>query len=172
VLKVALPRHSSDAVYRGDGRGASRSAFDDAEEPPVRRLTRDEVAALLRRQPTLSPWWVVAAQVAVGAVVAAIVGAVSGSVVAAQSALYGAAVVALPGALMARGTTSRLSLLSPLASTLSMLGWGGLKMALSVALLVLAPRIVVGLSWPVLLATLVVCMQTYGFALLWRGRAK
>jgi len=105
-------------------------------------------------------------------VAAAIVGAVSGSVVAAQSALYGAAVVALPGALMARGTTSRLSLLSPLASTLSMLGWGGLKMALSVALLVLAPRIVVGLSWPVLLATLVVCMQTYGFALLWRGRAK
>jgi ATP synthase protein I len=172
VLKVALPRYSSDAVYRGDGRGPSRYAFDDAEEPPVHRLTRDEAAALLRRQPTLSPWWVVLAQVAVGALVAAIVGAVSGSVVAAQSALCGAAVVALPGALMARGATSRLSSLSPLASTLSMLGWGWMKMALSVALLVLAPRIVAGLSWPALLATLVVCMQTYWFALLWRGRAK
>jgi ATP synthase protein I len=170
VLKVALPRHSSDAVSRGDGCGPSRFAFD-AEEPPVHRLTRDEAAELLLRQPTLSPWWVVTAQVAVGALLAAIVGAVSGSVAAAQSALYGAAVVALPGALMARGTTSRLSSLSPLVSTLSMLGWGWLKMALSVALLVLAPRIVAGLSWPVLLATLVVCMQTYWFALLWRGRA-
>ncbi len=172
MLKVALPRHSSDAVFRGGERSTSRAAFDDAEEPPVHRLTRDEAEALLRRQPTLSPWWVVLAQVAVGAVVAAIIGAVSGSVVVAQSALYGAAVVALPGALMARGATSRLSSLSPLASTLSMLGWGWLKMALSVALLVLAPRFVAGLSWPALLATLVVCMQTYWFALLWRGRAK
>jgi ATP synthase protein I len=39
-------------------------------------------------------------------------------------------------------------------------------------MLALAPRIVPGLSWPAMLATLVVCMQTYGFALLWRGRAK
>ncbi len=171
MLKVALPRHSPDAVYRGDGRGPSRSAFDDAEEPPVHRLTRDEAAALLRRQPTLSPWWVVAAQVAVGAVVAAIVGAVSGSVVAAQSALYGAAVVALPGALMARGATSRLSSLSPTISAVSILWWSFIKIGLSVGMLVLAVRIIPAVVWPALLAAMVLCMQSYWFALLWRGRA-
>jgi hypothetical protein len=29
-----------------------------------------------------------------------------------------------------------------------------------------------GLVWPAMLATLAVCLQTYWFALLWRGRAK
>ena len=55
----------------------------------------------------------VAAQAAVGAVVAAVAWLVGGWI-GAVSALYGAAVVAVPGALMARGATSRLSSLSPL----------------------------------------------------------
>jgi ATP synthase protein I len=172
VLKVALPRPSSDAVIRGDGRGASQMAWADEADPPVRRLSREEAADLARRQPALSPWWVVLSQICVGAVVAGAIGLMSGSVIAMQSALYGAAVVAVPGALMARGATSRLSSISPLTSTLSMMGWATVKLAASVGMLALAPRIVPGLSWPAMLATLVVCMQTYGFALLWRGRAR
>jgi ATP synthase protein I len=35
-------------------------------------------------------------------------------------------------------------------------------------MLVLAPRIVPGLLWPALLASMVLCMQSYWFALLWR----
>jgi ATP synthase protein I len=170
VLKVALPRPSSDAVFRGEGRGVSCAAFADEEEAPVRRLSRDEAEALRRRQPVLSPWWVVLSQVVVGMLIAAAVGAVSGDIAMARSALYGAAVIAVPSALMARGATSRLSSLSPVISTVSMMGWATVKMVATVAMLVLAPRIVPGLSWPVMLATLVVCMQTYGFALLWRGR--
>jgi ATP synthase protein I len=172
VLKVALPRPSSDAVIRGDGRSASPATFGDEEESPVKRLTRAEAEDLARRQPSLSPWWVVLSQVVVGGLVAAAIGLVSGSVVAAVSSLYGAAVVAVPGALMARGATSRLGLISPLTSTLGMMSWAMVKLTVSVVMLVLAARIVPGLSWPALLATLVVCMQTYGFALLWRGRAK
>jgi ATP synthase protein I len=95
---------------------------------------------------------------------AAIVGGRS----AAMSAAYGAAVVVVPGALMARGATSRLSSLSPVVSAASMLWWGYVKMALSVAMLVLAARIVPGLVWPALLASMVLCMLSYWFALLWR----
>ena len=36
--------------------------------------------------------------------------------------------------------------------------------------LLLAPRLVQPLSWPALLAGLVVCMKVYWIALLWRGR--
>jgi ATP synthase protein I len=50
---------------------------------------------------------------------------------------------------------------------MSMLWWGFVKMALSVAMLVLAVRIVPGLVWPALLASMVLCMQSYWFALLW-----
>jgi ATP synthase protein I len=171
VLKVAFPRPSSDAVIRGDGRSASGSAWAEEEERPFKRLSRAEAEDLARRQPALSPWWVVLSQVAVGALLAGAIGLVSGNIVLAQSALYGAAVVAIPGTLMARGATSPLSSISPLASAVSMMGWAMVKLAASVAMLIAAPRIVPGLSWPALLATLVVCMQTYGFALLWRKRS-
>lgn len=167
MLKVALPRPSSDAVIRGDG----RSAFDDEVEAPIRRLTREEADALRLRQPALSPWHVVMAQAALGVVASALAWLASGSDVVAASALYGAAVVALPGALMARGATSGLTSLSPVVSTVSLMGWGFVKMATAVAMLVLAPRIVHGLVWPAMLVTLVVCLQTYWLALLWRSRA-
>ena len=112
----------------------------------------------------------IAAQLVLGAVAGAVAWLVGGSI-AAVSALYGAAVVAVPGALMARGATSRLSSLSPAISAASMLWWELVKVALSVAMLVLAARIVPGVVWPALLASMVLCMQSYWFALLWRGPA-
>src|SRR5829696_4098276 len=108
-----MPRPSSDAAFRGDGRGASRATYAEWEEAPVRRLSRDEAEALRQRQPALSPWWVVLGQVVVGLVAAALVAAFAGDAVLIGSALYGAAVIAVPSALMARGATSRLSAISP-----------------------------------------------------------
>jgi ATP synthase protein I len=48
--------------------------------------------------------------------------------------------------------------------------WEMVKIAVSVAMLWLAPTIVQPLSWPALLAGLVLCMKVYWIALLWRGR--
>jgi ATP synthase protein I len=170
VLKVALPRPSSDAVIRGDGRPhLHRPVHDDAEDALPRRWSRAEVEALRQAEPVLSPWRVIAAQVVLGLLVSAVVWLLAGAT-AGVSALYGAAVVALPGALMARGATSRISSISPVISAVSMLWWGFVKMAAAVVMLILAARIVEGLVWPALLATMVLCMQTYWFALLWRGR--
>jgi ATP synthase protein I len=50
--------------------------------------------------------------------------------------------------------------------------WEMVKIAVSVLMLVLAPQIVQPLSWPALLAGLVVCMHVYLLALLWRRPAK
>jgi ATP synthase protein I len=171
VLKVAMPRPSFDAEFRGDGRAPARRGFDDDAEmvaPPP--LTRAEADDYTRRHPVLSPWRVIAAQLLLGLVAAALAWLVAGPL-GAVSALYGAAVVVVPGALMARGATSRLSSLSPVVSAVSMLGWGFVKMAAAVAMLVLASRIVPGVIWPALLASMVLCMLSYWFALLWRGRA-
>jgi ATP synthase protein I len=86
------------------------------------------------------------------------------------SALYGAGVVVVPGALMARGMTSPLSSVSPLGSAVSFMLWEGVKIGVSVVLLILAARIVQPLSWPALLAGLVVCIKVYWVALAWRRR--
>ena len=171
MLKVALPRPSLDAVIRGDDRATAQASFadldGDADQAAFKPMTRAEAEAFRRDHPVLSPWRVIAAQVAIGAV-AAMVAALLGGAIAAVSAAYGAAVVVVPGALMARGATSRLSSLSPVVSAVSMLWWGFVKMALSVVMLVLAARIVPGVVWPALLASMVLCMLSYWFALLWR----
>ena len=88
------------------------------------------------------------------------------------SLLYGAFTVVVPGALMARGMTSRLSSMSPGSSAVSFMLWEMVKIAVSVAMLVLAPKLVQPLSWPALLVGLVLCMKVYWVALLWRGTAK
>jgi ATP synthase protein I len=133
-------------------------------------LTQQEAQALRAKERPVSPWRVVRLQAVVGVVVAALVWVIMGERSAGLSALYGAAVAVVPGALMARGMTSRFSSMSPGHSAVSFMLWEMLKIAVSVAMLILAPQILQPLSWPVLLVTLLVCIKVYWFALLWRGR--
>ena len=73
---------------------------------------------------------------------------------------------------MARGMTSRLSSMSPGASVVSFMSWELVKIGVSVAMLMLAPRIVQPLSWPALLVALVLCIKVYWLALLLARRGE
>lgn len=137
-------------------------------EAPIKSLTREEAQALRAKNPSVSPWRVVAMQALVGGLVAVVVGLVTGKMEGFWSALYGALVVVLPGALMARGMTSKITSLSPGTSAVGFMAWEFVKIAVSVAMLALAYRIVVPLSWPALLLGLVVCIKVYWVALLWQ----
>jgi ATP synthase protein I len=157
-------------------RNTRNDRWDDEEIQAAREaaafkpLTREEAQALRLDDPPLSPWRVVAVQAAVGGVVALGALLVTGRQEVGWSALYGAATVVVPGALMARGMTSRLSSMSPAASAVSFMLWEAVKIAVSIAMLALAPKLVQSLSWPALLVSLVLCMKVYWVALSWRGR--
>ena len=157
-------------------RNTRNDRWDDEEIQAAREaaafkpLTREEAQALRLDDPPLSPWRVVAVQAAVGGVVALGALLVTGRQEVGWSALYGAATVVVPGALMARGMTSRLSSVSPAASAVSFMLWEAVKIAVSIAMLALAPKLVQSLSWPALLVSLVLCMKVYWVALSWRGR--
>lgn len=157
------------------GRNSSSRRWNDDDDGdgalPFKTLTREEASALRRKDPPLNPWRVIAAQAAVGGVVALLAALLTGKVEVGWSALYGAACVVVPGALMARGMTSRLSSMSPGASAVSFMLWEMVKIAVSIAMLALAPKLVQGLSWPALLVGLVLGMKVYWLALLWRGRS-
>ena len=157
----------SDRTTRSD---VGREDADQDRPEPVKALTRQEAQALREKQPPVSPWRVVLSQAGVGALVAALAWWISGELPVGLSALYGAAVVVLPAALMARGMTSRLSSMSPGTSAVSFMLWEVVKIAVSVLMLMLAPKLLQPLSWPALLVGLAVCMKMYWFALLWRGR--
>ncbi len=149
-----------------------RDPWDDEQE--ARKwpspLTRNEAQALVAAHPSISPWSVVAVQAGVGLVVALLGLAVMGQGTVFWSALYGAGVVVLPGALMARGMTSRFSRMSPGVGASSFMLWEAVKMVVSLAMLALASKLVQPLSWPALLVGMVLCMKVYWIALSWRGR--
>src|SRR6186713_1214060 len=95
---------------------------DEAGRAAIEPLTREQAQALLADSShSVSPWRVIAVQAAIGVLAAAVAGLLDTAEGWFWSALYGAAVVVVPGALMARGMTSKLSSVSPGASAVSVM---------------------------------------------------
>jgi ATP synthase protein I len=139
---------------------------DVDEELPFKQLSADEARALRERQPQASPWWVVTGQVGVGLAVALAAWALTGRKTVAWSAAYGAMAVAIPTAIFACVLTApRMARRSPTGAVARFFLWEVIKVALTVALLAVAPKMVTALSWPALLAGLALTMQVYWVAL-------
>jgi ATP synthase protein I len=141
---------------------------DGAPAEAFKPWSRQEAEAWRKNNPSSSPWRVVAAQAVVGLVCAAVAWALIRQGGAAWSALYGAAAVVLPSALLARGMTKRAR--NPMAMATGFMFWEMLKIGVAVAMLAIAVRVVPNLNWPALLVTMVVCIKVNWVALLWRGR--
>jgi ATP synthase protein I len=145
---------------------------DERADIARRRLSADQARAVLAGQPQVSPWRVVRFQVLVGFCLAALIGLTGAGRAGAYSALYGMAVVVVPAVLMARGLSGPLASLSPMSSAVSFMWWELVKIAVSVLMLALGPKVVQPLNWLVMLLSVVVCMKVYWVALLWRGNRK
>ena len=128
-------------------------------------LTAEQAAELRKHQPLLSVWRVVGVQAVLGLLVAGLVWLVSGRIAAVYSALYGALAVIVPAALFARGLTSRVASVNAGAAVFGFFLWEIVKIGLTVAMLFAAPRLVNDLSWPAMLAGLIVTMKVYWVAL-------
>jgi ATP synthase protein I len=138
---------------------------DDAEDADFKPLSAEEARRLREKQPPLSPWRVVGGQLVVGLVVAMAAWALTGKQSVGWSAGYGALAVVIPAALFARGLTGRFASLNPAAALMGFFVWEMVKIALTAAMLLLAPRLVSALSWPAMLVGLVLTMQVYWGAL-------
>lgn len=156
-------------------RGAS--GFDDEEaqkatqEREFKPFTAEQARELRAKSPPVSPWLVIAVQALAGLVVALVVWGLSGKISVGWSAAYGAMTVVIPGAVFARGLTSRLTSISPVTAIAGVFVWEMVKVALTVAMLIAAPRLVEELSWPAMLVSMVVTMQVY-WAALWLAPKK
>ena len=145
---------------------------DDAVGVDFKPLTAEQARQLRAKSPSLSPWWVVAGQVVAGVLVALAAWALTERQNVGWSAGYGALAVVIPAALFARGLTSRVSSLNAGAAVFGFFLWEAVKIALTVAMLFAAPRLVTDLSWPAMLVGLVVTMKVYWLALVWRPKRR
>lgn len=136
----------------------------DAEVADFKPLTADEAQRLRDANPVLSPWGVIAAQVAMGMLVSVVALLWVGEASAAWSALYGALAIALPAALFVRGAMRRAPA-STQAAMLRFAVWEMVKLGLSVLMLGAAWWLIADLHWLALLAGVVAALKMYWLAL-------
>lgn len=135
-------------------------------------LSKEQVSELRKRQVMTSPWRVIGWQLVAAVLVGLLAWLFTGRVPVVVSALYGAMAVVIPAALFAHGLTSRVSSVNPGAAVFGFFLWEMVKIALTVAMLFAATRLVTDLSWPAMLVGLIVTMKVYWVALFVRPGGK
>ena len=143
-------------------------AETEDEDPDFKPLTAQEAEQWRSRNPPISVWKIVVGQAVVGVLVALVAWALTGKAVVGWSAAYGALAVVVPAALFARGVLRHKASSDPRAAMVGFFGWEMVKIALTVAMLAAAPKLVSQLSWLALLVGMVVTMKTYWIALMVR----
>ena len=146
--------------------------MSEDEQPPIKPLSADEARRLREQYPPVSPWWVVGGQAVVGLVAAVVAWGITGRLGVGWSVGYGALAVLIPAAVFARGLTGRVSSLNAGTAAVGFLLWEMVKIALTVAMMLAAPRLVRELSWPALLVGLVLAMKVYWVALAFAPRKR
>ena len=144
----------------------------ELKEESFKPLTRQEAAALRSANPSVSPLEVLAGQLAAGLILALVAGVLTASYSVGWSVLYGALAVVLPGALFARGLTSKVSSMNPGAAVAGLFLWEMVKIAASVGMLIAAPQLVAELDWLAMLIGLMVTLNMYWVVLLMRPKRK
>lgn len=144
---------------------ACADATDEVPEPDFKPLTAEEARRWRGKNPPPSPWRVWRIQVGVGVLVALLAWALTGEVRMAWSAAYGALAVVFPAALFVRALSRQKAVANAGAALLGFFVWEMVKIALTVAMLFAAPRLVAQLSWLALLAGFVATMKVYWVAM-------
>ena len=144
----------------------------ETEQDDFKPLTREEAQQLRKNHPQVSLWHVLAGQFVAGVLVALLAWILTGEQSAGWSALYGSLAVVIPAALFARGLTGKVWSMNPGTAVAGFFLWEMVKVALTLAMLFAAPRLVSMLSWPIMLVGLVVTMKVSWFALFLAARHK
>ena len=152
------------------------AGYDDLDQALddeiIKPLSRSEAQVLRERNPSLSPWVVLAVQAGAGLVLALIAWLLTGLANVGWSALYGVAAVVIPGVLFARGLMSKVSSINPAAAVTGFFLWEMVKIGLVLAMLFAAPKLVTDLNWPAMLVGLVVTMKVVWLVLWLEAKAR
>ena len=140
-------------------------AADEGLDPDFKPLTPEQADAWRQRNPATSPWRVLGLQAVVGVVLVVLTAVFSGRPQWAASVAWGVVSVMLPAAVFARALVRQMRLKQASAALASLFVWELVKIVLTIALLLAAPKVVTGLSWLALVAGFVVTMKVYWLAM-------
>jgi len=147
--------------------------FDDFDSrPEIRTLSKEEAVVVKASNPPLNPWRVVVWQFMVVMALGALALAFTQNWSIVWSAVWGGLSVVIPASVFARGMMSKTTLLNAGTATGGFFLWELVKIALTLAMLYAARRVIEDLSWPAMLVGLVVTMKVYWLALLCKPKVR
>jgi ATP synthase protein I len=151
-LKTGMPSDTPDAA-------------DDGLEPEFKPLSAEQAQAWRQHNPQASPWRVLFLQVGVGALMALLMGLFTGEWVLAASSACGSVAVVVPAVVFVRALSRQMRRTQPGSALLGLMVWELVKIVLTVALLLVAPKVISDLNWFALVAGFVVTMKVYWLAM-------
>ncbi len=165
---------SAQLVGSGVAPGAVKAlvAADGEIDEGFKPLTPEEAQKIRAAKPAISLWMVLAGQAGVGVLAMAATWIFTGQLRMVLSVGYGALAVIIPAALFARGLSRQKSVRHENAALAGFFVWEMVKIALTVAMLVAAPKLIAELSWLALVASFVVTMKVYWAAMWFRSARK
>jgi ATP synthase protein I len=151
--ETGIPANTTDAV-------------DEGLESEFKPLTAEQAQAWRQQNPMASPWRVLALQVLVGALMAVLMALVSGQSRLAASSAWGSVAVVIPAVVFVRALSRQMRRTQAGGAALAgLFVWELVKIILTVALLLVAPKVISDLSWFALVAGFVVTMKVYWLAM-------
>ena len=138
---------------------------DEGLEPEFKPLSAQEAQAWRQHNPQASPWRVLLLQVGVGALLAIMTGLFTGEWKLAVSSAWGSVAVVVPAVVFVRALSRQMRRTQPGSALMGLMVWELVKIVLTVALLLVAPKVISDLSWLALVAGFVVTMKVYWLAM-------
>ena len=146
-------------------------ADDDAIEE-LKPLTAQEAAAWRASQAVTSPWRVLWLQALVGAVLVAFTAIFTSKTAWVVSVAWGVLSVWVPALVFARALARQGRHRGAGSALLGFFVWELVKIVLTVALLLVAPRVVPELSWAAMVAGFVITLKVYWLAMMLNMRQR
>ena len=152
-------------VWRLQVTNKYRELADDDGIENLKPLTAQEALAWRARQPLTSPWRVLGLQALVGLVLVGLTMVFTGRFHLAASVAWGVVSVCVPALVFARALARQVRRQSAASALVGFFVWELVKIALTVALLLVAPKVVAELSWLALVAGFVITLKVYWLAM-------
>ena len=146
----------------------SSLAKDDAFEvldDEFKALTAEEAAAWRLSHPQTSPWHVLFLQIGVGALMVLLTGLLTQEFHLAASVAWGCVSAVIHAVVFIRALSRQMRQIQPKVVLMGLFFWELVKIILTVALLLVAPKVISNLSWLALVAGFVVTIKVYWLAM-------
>jgi ATP synthase protein I len=142
------------------------SAVNAVIEPEFKPMTADEAQAWRLKNPASMPWRIIGLQAGVGVLMVLLTWLVMRELRLVASVAWGVVAVVIPAMVFVRALSRQINFGRPKSALVGLFFWELVKIVLTVALLLAAPKVITDLSWLALVASFVVTIKVYWLAMM------